>query len=116
MNLETAQLIKRVLNVLTGSVGKKPHCVANECGISSRHCVRLLLCMEKAGLVTIRDDGCAVLADEIAERATVHVLSVPGNGALSDEWSSMREAVLAHEKAKDESLKGVFDAIFGGAK
>ncbi len=116
MNLESALLVKRVLDLLTGSAGKKPSQLANECRINLSCANRLLMCIEKAGLVTIQDNGYVALADSMAERVTNHVLTVPGETALSHEWSSMRKAVLAHEAACNEALRSTFNALFWGAK
>ena len=119
MNLQEAQLIRDVLDLLTGSLGKSPYEIAKKCGITLRRTNYLLLCLEKAGLVRIQREGRVVLADALAVRAWNHVAGLhntAGPLSLSVGWSNLHKAIGAYESGKSSLMGAVFNDLFSGAK
>lgn len=102
MNLQEAQLIRRVLNLLKGSTGGKlPEEMARELGISARRATSLLMCMMEAQLVSIRSDRRVFLSLELVRLAHRHATVVDADMTA--------RATLA--KARNERA---FNEIFGG--
>lgn len=121
MNLEEAHLIGRVLERLTGSLGKPLRQLADECRISYRRMTYLAICLEKAGLVSIDANEIASLSETLAATAWAHAREISPDGDIAKPWEAMAKAVVLMKKEGDRQfnelgIANIFNEIFGVKK
>lgn len=125
MNLEDALLIHRILSCLIGSQGKSIGQVANACGTCTSRINRLLLLLEKAGLISISTQQKVMLSDHFAEIAYAHTDALEANSTrpipLTSSWSRLIRATRDYRQAAKAAMSEnstahaeIFKFIFGG--
>ncbi len=99
-----------------GSDGKSHEQLAKECGVGLRRMTNLLICLEKAELVTTHADGAVCFSEMLAFLVRSHALALAEQHAprhVSGTWSRLIDEARERRAKDHDFFPKVFNSIFG---